>query len=334
VKRVPIIIGALVLAAIAVGGFLLLRQQTVEVRTAQARIGEAVELVYATGFVEPEQPVTLSARITAPVRAVAVEEGARITAGQSLIVLDSAEQQDLLAQARAQRRGLELKEQRIAALFRQGWVARSARDEVVATASAARAAEAAAAARVRNSVVYSPMSGIVLKRDVEAGDLAVPGKALMQLGDPARVRITATADERDIVGIRPGQETLISSDSLPGRVLRGFVKSITPAGDPAQRSFRVRLALAEPAELPFGLTVEANIVTQRRARALLVPAAAYSPGRVWTVDSDGHARQRKVLSGIVGLEKVEIVSGLDPGDTVIVSPPANLAEGSRVRVVK
>jgi multidrug efflux pump subunit AcrA (membrane-fusion protein) len=161
----------------------------------------------------------------------------------------------------------------------------------------------------------------------------MPGTVLMQLGDPRRVRITATVDERDIVGIRPGQDVLLSSESLPGRVLHGHVRSITPGGDPTQRAFRVRLALDDTIALPFGLTLEANIVTLRHRLALLVPAGAYDAGAVWVVDSVRRAHRRAVVAGILGSEKVEIVSGLRQGEIVIVSPPDGLTDGAKVRVV-
>ncbi len=329
-KRIPLVI-AVLLAAGVVTAVLLWRERPIEVATTQVRRGEAVELVYATGFIEPEQPVSLSARLTAPVIEVGAQEGERVRKGQPLVVLDAAEQQGLLAQAQAGRRGAELAEQRVVTLHGQGWMTRAARDQAVATAAAARAGERAALARVASNVVRAPIDGIVLKRDVEPGDLAVPGKVLMQLGDPARVRITATVDERDIVGIRAGQDVLLSSDSFPGRVMKGTVRTITPAGDPAQRAFRVRLALADAAELPFGLTLEANIVTRRRSGALLVPTTAQAGGAVWTVDGEGRAHRRPVKIGIAGHDAVEVLGGLRQGETVIVSPPEGLSEGARVR---
>jgi RND family efflux transporter MFP subunit len=332
-KRPSLIVGPIVAVAAVIALFLW-QQQPLKVRLASVRRGEAVAMVYATGFVEPEQPVSLSARVTAPVLWVAPDEGDRVRKGQALIMLDAAEQRGLLAQAQAERRGSELTEQRVTTLYGEGWVTRAAHDEAVATASAARAGESAAAARVAATIVRAPMDGVVLKRDVEPGDLAVPGAVLMELGDPSRARITATVDERDIVGVRPGQEALLSSDSLPGRVMEGRVQSITPGGDPTQRAFRVRLVLAEPVQLPFGMTVEANIITQRHPTALLMPASAYAQGGVWIVDGKGRAHRRLVRTGIVASESVEITGGVEEGERVILSPPEGITEGSRVSPAK
>lgn len=322
---------AMAVIAIAAGAsWLLFDQRPITVHTVRAETGPAVELVYATGYVEPDHPVTVSSRVTAPVVSVLAEEGQAVTRGQPLATLDNSQQQALLAQAAAQARGRTLDETRTATLFAQGWVTRSARDAAVATAQAARAAEWAARAQLDQMTLNAGISGIVLKREVEPGDLATPGKELFQLGDPARARVTATVDERDITRVRPGQQALLSTDALPNTVVRGHIREITPGGDPGQRAFRVRIGLDGAISLPFGLTLEVNIVTRRHEHAVLVPAAAISEGRAWLV-KDGRARQRQVRTGIAGADKVEVVSGLAAGDTVIVNPPADLKDGDRVR---
>lgn len=292
--------------------------------------GPAIDLVYATGYVEPEHPVVVSARVTAPVQTVLVREGDRVTPGQALVRLDASEQQALLEQARADAQAKILNERRVAKLFAQGWVTAAANDTAHASGRTARAQVAALEARLDQMTVRAGISGIVLKRDVEPGDLAVPGRTLIELGDPAQARITATVDERDIVRVHPGQVALLSTDALPGKVLRGQVREITPGGDPSQRAFRVRIAIDPRDSLPFGLTLEINVVTREHARALLVPAGAFVDGKVWLV-RDRHAVLTPVRTGITGTEKVEILSGLKAGDSVIVNPPEGLKDGARVR---
>ncbi|OCC25477.1 efflux transporter periplasmic adaptor subunit [Croceicoccus estronivorus] len=328
-RRLPWVIAA-GLIVFALAAWLVLGAGATAVETAEVEQGPAVELVYATGYVEARRPVSVSARLTAPVRQVLAEEGARVNKGQALILLDDAEQRGLLAQSEAQARGATLAEQRAVSLFRQGWVTRAARDEAVAAGQAARASAAALRARLDQTTVRAGISGVVLKRDVEPGDLATPGKELMQLGDPGSARVTATVDERDIPRVQVGQNVLMSTDAMPGKVIRGQVTEITPGGDPTQRAFRVRIGLDDASALPFGLTLEVNIVTGRHDKALLVPVGAVDSGQVWLV-KDGRAVARKVGIGIEGAEKVEILSGLAVGDRVVVNPPDGLEDGDRVR---
>jgi RND family efflux transporter MFP subunit len=331
--RVPrIILIPAGIAAVALAAWLalgLLRGTAVTLATATR--GPAADLVYATGYVEPEQPVSVSAQLTAPVKAVLVTEGQAVKAGQPLVVLDEGETRGLLAEAEAQAKGATLIEHRQLTLFREGWVTGAARDNAVATADAARAAITAAKAALVQTTVRAGIDGVVLKQDVYPGDLATPAKELIELGDPARARVTATVDERDIPRVALGQAVVMSTDALPGRIIKGHVSELTPGGDPSQRAFRVRMALdgARTRLLPFGLTLEINIVTRSDPAALLVPAGAVSGGHVWLV-VDGKASHRAVSTGITGAGKVEIRSGLSAGDTVIVGPPAGLSEGARV----
>lgn len=321
---------AIAIVILATAAWWLFWGQPAKVTTAPVERGPAAELVYATGFVEAEHPVTVSSRVTAPVVAVLVDEGDRIGRGQPLVRLDDSEQRALLAQARADARGKSLAERRVGTLYSQGWVTRAARDEAVAAGQASRAAVSALEARLDQLTVRAGISGVVLKREVEPGDLATPGKELFELGDPASARVTATVDERDIARVRVGQVALLSTDALPGRVIRGRVTEITPGGDPGQRSFRVRIGLESAADLPFGLTLEVNIVTRERDKALLVPAGAVTGDHVWQV-LGGRVKRRAVRIGIRGTEKVEIVSGLAAGDRVVVNPPEGLEDGDRVR---
>lgn len=321
---------AVLLALSALGGWMLWQRQPIEVMTARPRFGPAVSLVYASGYVEPQHPVSVAARITAPVVEVLVDEGDRVRRGQPLVRLESEQQKGLVAQAAAQRRQAVLDESRKLTLFGQGWVTRADRDQAVATADAARAVERSARGQLDQYVVRSQINGVVLKRDVEPGNLATPASTLFILGDPHRTRVTATIDERDVPLIRVGQQALMKNDAWPQRVLRGHVSELTPSGDPSQRAFRARLLLDEAAPLPLGMTLEVNIVTRKHDHALLVPASAVADGRIWAV-RDGRAQLLPVEAGIVGSDMVEVTRGLAGGETIILQPPANLRPGQRVR---
>jgi len=297
----------------------------------RATTGPALDLVYATGFVEPERPVALASRVTAPVVAVLVDEGMAVRAGQPLVLLDSGEQRAQIDQLAAQTREAGAAEARALTLFGRGFLAAAGRDRAVAAARSARAAEAGARARLGQFTLRAGIDGVVLRRDVQPGDLATPSRTLMTLGDPARLRVTATVDERDIPRIIPGQRVLMSTAAYPGRVMRGQVRAVTPGGDPDQRAFRVRIAPDAGPPLPVGLTLEVNIVTAERAGAVLVPSRAVQDGQIWVI-SDGTARRIRVTPGIEGGERTEIRAGLAPGACVLPDPPDGLRPGQRVRI--
>ena len=129
------------LALALLGGYFWWSEQPRSVETATSRMGPLVDLVYATGFVEAEHPVSVSARLTAPVTDVRVAEGEHVHKGQPLVILDDGDVRGTMAQAAAESRVAGLNEHRIVTLFSEGWVTRAARDQAVASADAARAAE-------------------------------------------------------------------------------------------------------------------------------------------------------------------------------------------------
>ncbi len=322
----------IVALAIALGVWLWwTRPVPVDMTTAHR--GQALDIVYATGYVEVEEPVEVSAQITAPITQVLAAEGARVSRGQALATLYAADQQALVRQLAAQRVNADIEAARTRKLFKDGWTTAAARDKADATARAARAAEGAAQAKLENYVLRAGVAGVVLRRDVEPGDLASPGKTLFVIGDPAQLKVTATVDERDMPRIRTGQAALMSSDAYPNRILKGHVRDITPSGDPTQRAFRARLVLDQPEPLPVGLTLEVNIVTRTVDNALLVPASAISDDHVWVV-SDGRARKRAVTTGISGIDHVQVTDGLKPDEKIIAQPPEGLEDGARVKAGK
>ena len=315
-----------IITSIAIGGWSYVTRP-LSLMAARATRGSIADVVYATGFVEPRRPVDVSSRVTAPVTAVLADEGDRIIKGQALVTLDAEDQRHSIAQLAADRLKAEQDEARAVALFKSGWIAKSARDAAVAAAQSARAAEASARAKLDQYTIRSGISGVVLRRDVEPGDLATASKTLFQVGDPKQLRITATVDERDIPLVRNGSTVLMSTEAYPGRVLRGTVYEITPAGDPEQRAFRVRIQPSTP--LPVGLTLEVNIMVSQREHALLVPPASIRSNAVWIVES-GHIRRSPVQSGIRASNRTEIKSGLSEDACVVSDPPDTLKNGERV----
>lgn len=315
-------------AIIAVAGWAYATRPS-SVAGARVKRGPIADVVYASGFVEPRSPVDVSSRVTAPVMKVLADEGDRVARGQPLAILDAEDLRETMAQLTASRINAEQDERRSLELFRQGWSTKSDRDKAVATANSARALESAGRARFNQYTIRSGVSGVVLRRDVEPGELATASKTLFQVGDPARLRVTATVDERDIPLVRTGTRVMMSTEAYPGRIFQGSVYEITPGGDPDQRAFRVRIRPDD--RIPVGLTLEVNILVAQRQNAMLVPARSIHQGRVW-IALDNRARSVPVEVGIRASDRSEVRQGLSTGDCAITDAPETLKEGERVRV--
>lgn len=316
---------------IAAGGGLWAWQgRPPRLETAHAATGPAVEAVYATGSVEPVQWARVGPAIRARIVEVLVEEGERVAPGQPLARLEARTALALTEEAEARARFAEEELQRQRLLLDRQIAPRAQYERAESEARATRALADAAIRRLEDYVVRAPADGIVLRRDVEPGQIADPMDALFWVGEDRPLRVTAEVDEEDIPRIETGQPVLLRADAFPGSVLDAEVAQITPKGDTVRKAYRVRLSLPEDTPLHIGMTVEANIILRRTPDAVLVPPRAVRDGHVWAIE-EGRARRIGVRVGVQGAEAVEIREGLAAGQEVVLDPPASLREGQAVR---
>ncbi|MGG5817670.1 efflux RND transporter periplasmic adaptor subunit [Falsiroseomonas sp. HW251] len=342
-----------VLALAAGGGAWAWTAIPPRVSIALAVTGPAIEAVYATGAVEPVQWARVGPATRARVTAVLVEEGARVTEGQVMARLDERQARLLADEAEARARFALEDLTRTRTLVARDIAARATLERAERDARAARAAADALVERLNDFIVRAPTDGIVLRRDVEVGEVVDTPASLFWIGEPRPLRVTAEVDEEDIARIRVGQRALLRADAFAGRVLVGEVAQITPKGDTTRKAYRVRLVLPEDTLLMIGMTVEANIVLREVQDAVLVPpaavvlpdaprrAAANAPGApapggvrravVWVAEKE-RARRREVELGVQGPRAAEIRRGIAAGEAVILDPPTGLADGQAIRL--
>lgn len=327
-RWISLAVAAALLAAGGVAAWAFLRPPTVE--TARAGTGEAVDAVYASGVVEYVRQASIAPIVTAPIRQVLAAEGQDVRKGQPLAQLDDGPQLGTTLQLEAQAALARAGADRATRLYRAGFGAKAAYEDALKTSAAAEAAASSARARLADYVIKAPFDGRVLRREAEPGDLATVGKVMFVVADPRTLRITADIDERDVGRLAVGQEAVVRADAFGERSFPASVAEITPQGDSTGRTFRARLLLAPDSPLKPGMTVETNLVVERRAGAVLIPSKAVKDGAVWTLEGDT-ARRRVVVLGVQGAETTEVRTGLAAGAEVILSPPDELKDGGRVR---
>lgn len=302
------------------------------VRVAQAQRGPAVQVVYATGIVEPAAMAEVSAQIAAPLEAIFKSEGETVEKGMALAQLDARESRAQLREIEARAEFLLAQVNRYRPLLERGFVSRAAYERAASELAQAQAAARAQRQRIADHRLIAPMAGRVLRRNGEVGEFVTAGRTLFWIGDATRLRVTADVDEEDIGQVAVGQSALVQADAFPGRAFEARVESVTPLGDALNQTYRVRLALADDAQaLALHMTVEINIVTARRDNALIVPTGALRENHLYVV-RDGIAARQAVEAGIRGLDWTEIRAGIAEGATVIVDPPDGLQDGDAVTI--
>lgn len=300
------------------------------VRVVTPQRGQAVDAIYATGTVEPSVMLPLAPRVGGRLASRAVDEGDKVRKGQLLARLDDADLSGSVDEQQARAAYARSQHARTAALAARGFVAAGEAERTRAELMAAEAALRRVRAQRDYMALVAPADGTIIRRDGEVGQYISPGQAVFVLACCAPLRVTAEIDEEDINRVHRGQAVLLKADALPGQVFDGTVSEVTPKGDPVARSYRVRIALPSPGALQTGMTVDANLVVERHDNALLLPATAVRDDKVWVLEGQ-RLRQRSIVAGIRGAQRVEVRQGLQGSEQVVAAPDATLTDGRWAR---
>jgi membrane fusion protein, multidrug efflux system len=300
------------------------------VSVAAAFRGDAAEIVYATGVVEPRTWAKVAPLVRERIVELCNCEGNRVATGDPLARLDDREPQAVLRELIARESYAARDLERLRNLAARNIGTQQELERAESEEARIEALIAAQETRLESYVLRAPLDGIVLRQEGEVGEIADPGAVLFWVGQPRPLQIVAEVNEEDIPRIAPGQRTLLSADAFPDQALEATVASITPMGDPDTKTYRVRFALPDDTPLMIGMTVEVNVVTAVRQDTLLVPAGAVTADGAVFVVEDGRAWRRDVSIGIRGTTRIEILEGLEEGASVVVPPSDELEDGARV----
>jgi len=304
-----------------------------EVSTALVSRGTAVEIVYATGAVEPVRWAKVASLVRERIVDLCYCEGKSVKRGDQLARLDDSEVRGQIQELRAREDFVKRELARVTELIGRGATTTQAYERAAADLYQVQALISVQLERLNDYTLVAPMDGIVLRRDGELGEIAEIGQVLFRVGVPRPLQVVAEVNEEDIPRVAVGQQVLFRTDAFANRRLEGKVSEITPMGDPIAKTYRIRIALPDDTPLLIGMSVEANIVTREKANALLVPADAVQGTSVFVVQGN-RAQRRTVEIGIRGTRMVEILSGVREGERVVAPAVADLADGKRVRSVE
>jgi HlyD family secretion protein len=309
--------------------------------------------VFGTGTLEAKVVVSFSAKMVDKVVEVLVDQGDRVTEGQVLACLEATDYEHSVrvseagvgqAQAELAKARLDITRQR--EMLRSAIISHS---EFDSSEAAYRVAEAKlknagaqlgfARARLADTVIYSPLSGLVMTRNLEVGDTVVPGAPIFRIADTHQLWITAMVDELVAGKLRIGQPARGTFRAHPGK---SFPGRLTRLAEEADRVTEEREADVTVEQLPpdwfIGAKADVYIETDRKAEALQLPGRAIVPrddqAGVFVI-KDGRAHWRAVRLGLIGRDAVELTGGVDAGDLVITDPFAGkqpIADGQRVTV--
>lgn len=280
--------------------------------------------VHSTGTLEPVARIPVKSGASGLVKTLLVVEGDRVGAGQQLLELENPSLTNQLEQARS---NLAAAEASLRQLLEPLADSRNQRNFLKLQAEREQATLNLEARRreLANLTVTAPQAGAVTGLP-EIGTRISPGMSLFQVLDLTGMEVVFTIDELDVSRVQQGQTAVVTVDAFPDRTFRGKVVWVALQGDASDgvSSFNVKVALEEHDGLRPGMSATVEIPVAVKENVLVVPSQAVTAmgrdlGSVRVVRPDGQVENVTVETGLNTGVLVEIVSGLQDGDRVIIS---------------
>lgn len=314
--------------------------RVVDVETLELQPREFIEYVTVTGDVQADREVVVAGEETGVIRAVYVDKGARVAAGQQIAKIDDSVLRAQVEQARSEAQLAKETWER----QRRLWEVDSIGSEIAYLrakygAETADASARSLEARLAKTVIRAPIAGMLDDRMVEIGSSVMPGTEVARIVDADPLKVRAGIPERFAGDFRSGGTAVLTFDHLPGRTVQGRLTFVGTAVDDQNRTFPVEIALSNrDGMLKPGMVAKVQAPRRTLAAALVVPRDAVlrsAEGYVVYVvaDADGRSRAetRIVTTGPGAGGQVVIESGLSAGDRVVVVGQQRLANGDMVR---
>lgn len=306
---------------------------TVESIVVESMPRDVVEEV--VGTVRTKTRAVVEAKASGRILAMPVVLGQVVKAGDVLAEIDAREIRARYEQVRAQRDQAARDLDRARALMNKQVSSRQEFDSVMARHEVAEAALNEAGTLLDHARVTAPFDGIVARKLAEVGDLAVPGKPLLEIEDRGSLRFEADVPEALIAGVAAGQKITVTIPST-AQVLSGEVVEVSPTADAASRTFFIKLDLPPDPGLRAGQFGRAAIPVGSAHSVRIPDSAVVRRGQmeIVFVQSERGAVLRLVRTGKRFGDEIEVLSGLVPGERVITSDPATLVDGQRVEATQ
>ena len=304
---------------------------TVRVQTIENKPQTNTEEV--VGTVRAKLHATLEAKLSGRIAKIPVVLGQRVKAGELVVRLDAPEIAARLEQADASLEQAERDWKRTATLFEQQSVTRAERDAAEARQRVAKGAVTEARAIMSYVEVVAPFDGVVTKKWVDVGDLAAPGKPLIAIENPAVLQLEADVPQAIAPHVQRNARLAVRVDGVTGE-LTGTVSEIAPAADSVSRTVQIKVDLAEQQGLSSGQFARLLMPVGERSSLRLPAAAVVQRGQleIVFVVVNQHAQLRLVKTGKRSSDVLEVLSGLEAGDSVVIEGGAQLTDGQPVEV--
>lgn len=299
-----------------------------------ARLSSVTDAVRATGRIEAQQSVELRPDESGRVVRLLFREGQSVGAGAPLVKIDDAMLRAQRERALADRDLARQQLDRVRRLREENAATPADLERAEATARSAAAALNLIELQLQRTTVRAPFAGVIGQRFVSIGDYVTSASRLLSLQTVDPQRAVLEIPERHAGLLRPGQSVEFGVAAYPGQTFTAQVEFVDPVVQPSTRTILVKARAPNPnRRLSAGMFIEARLATSTRASAVVIPEDAVQPLRtanvVWAV-VNGQASRRVVELGARAQGTVEVISGVNAGELVVVGGLERMGEGMPV----
>lgn len=315
------------------------------VKVAIATEEDVADIQTLTATVEADKVNNISSNAPNRIKQILVDEGMMVSAGQRLVVMDDVNTTSYQLQvdnARANLKNIELNYNRAQELFKIGGGTKQQVDQMELQLVNARNALASAERALRNAqentVLTAPVSGVVTARNYDPGDMT-GNLPILTIGTVNPVKVVVNVNESEFARVKKGMSAEVTLESYGEEIFPGTITMVAPTVDQASRTFGVEITVPNPGNriLP-GMFGRVNLDLGHAQRAV-VPDKAVEKQRgsgdnyVYIV-RNGQIVYSKVQLGRRMGDKYEVISGVNPGETVVISEKSKLTNGTVVEIQK
>ncbi len=280
------------------------------------------------GTVQAAEKAVIAARISGQIIELPVIPGSRVEKGNLLVKINAGEISAQLIQAKAQLAQVERNLERERNLLKKDASTPETVKGLEDTHRIALAAVKEVQTMLDYATISAPFSGIITRKNADVGDLASPGKPLLEIENEMKLQVVADIPESMILKIKVGDDIPVS---IPAAGFSSIcrVEEVSPAADPLSRTAPIKLSVPSTSDIRSGQFARL-LLSQGTENAIFIPKSAIVPfgqmERIF-IAQEGKARLRLVRTGEIKNDKVEILAGLAPGDEVIISGNEGLTDG-------
>lgn len=306
----------------------------VPVITENVKSQEQTKDIKLSGNVEGNSTIRLGFLVAGRINHINVHEGQEVKQGQLIASLDPTSYEIAKELADIQVSQVADEHQRLKLMYDRKSVSESDFNKVDLSLQGAKAQQRLQAKNLADTRLTSPISGILIKRLAEPGEIVSSGMPILVVSDISKINVMAYIPESQLGLVRIGQEAEVEIAAL-GENFKGKVLEVSGMADPTTRAFTIKVEVDNPKNLIRpGMIADVKLASTQAENIISIPVASVlrtpeGQSYIYVVEGD-QAFQRNISLGALVGDKIEVVTGLTDGETIVVGGQHKLTNGTKV----